>query len=56
MLIHNATLLTFDDANRVLTGGAVCYKDDMIVAVGSTAWTCWPAILTRPAGTRRGWC
>ena len=37
MLIHNATVLTFDDANRVLTDGAVCYDGDTIVAVGSSA-------------------
>ena len=37
MLIHNATLLTFDDTNRVLTDGAVCYEDDTILAVGSSA-------------------
>jgi putative selenium metabolism protein SsnA len=37
MLIHNATLLTFDDANRVLADGALCYEGDTIVAVGSSA-------------------
>ncbi|MGB5048495.1 MAG: amidohydrolase family protein, partial [Caldilineaceae bacterium] len=36
MLIHNATLLTFDDANRVVADGAVCYEGDTIVAVGSS--------------------
>lgn len=36
MLIHNATLLTFDDANRVLTDGALCYDGDEIVAVGDS--------------------
>lgn len=37
MLIHNATVLTFDDANRVLTDGAVCYDGDEILAVGNSA-------------------
>ncbi|RLT42926.1 MAG: hydrolase, partial [Chloroflexi bacterium] len=37
MLIHNATLLTFDDANRVLADGALAYEGDTIVAVGSSA-------------------
>lgn len=36
MLIHNATVLTFDDANRVLADGAVCYEKDTIVAVGES--------------------
>jgi putative selenium metabolism protein SsnA len=37
MLIHNATLLTFDDANRVIADGALCYEGDTIVAVGNSA-------------------
>jgi len=37
MLIHNATVLTFDDANRMLADGAVYYSDDAIVAVGNSA-------------------
>ncbi|HRJ42441.1 MAG TPA: putative aminohydrolase SsnA, partial [Caldilineaceae bacterium] len=36
MLIHNATVLTFDDDNRVLADGAVCYRGDEIVAVGGS--------------------
>jgi len=36
MLIHNATVLTFDDGNRVLAGGAVYYDGDAIVAVGGS--------------------
>jgi putative selenium metabolism protein SsnA len=37
MLIHNATVLTFDHANRVLTDGALYYAGDEIVAVGSSS-------------------
>ena len=37
MLIHNATVLTFDDANRVLTDGAVYYDGDTIVDVGASS-------------------
>ena len=36
MLIHNATVLTFDEANRVLADGAVYYDGDAIVAVGDS--------------------
>lgn len=48
MLIHNATLLTFDDANRVLADGAVCYAGDEIVAVGDSR-----ELLARFPDTRR---
>lgn len=34
MLIHNATVITFDDENRILGNGAVCYRGEEIIAVG----------------------
>ena len=36
MLIHNATVITFDEANRVLPDGGVCLRGDEIVAVGES--------------------
>ncbi len=36
MIIHHATLLTFDQANRVLFDGAVRYADGVIDAVGDS--------------------
>ena len=36
MLIHNATVITFDDANRILPGGGVYLRGDQIVAVGES--------------------
>lgn len=37
MLIHNATVITFDDERRILTNGAVRYDGTLIDAVGSSA-------------------
>src|SRR5690349_3537147 len=37
MLIHNATVITFDDGNRLITDGAVRIADATIQAVGSSA-------------------
>lgn len=37
MLIHNATILTFDDAQNILEDGAVCFDGAQIDAVGSSA-------------------
>lgn len=36
MLIHNATVITFDDNNRLLPDGAVYLRADEIVAVGES--------------------
>ena len=36
MLIHNATIITFDDANRVLPDGGVYLRGEEIVAVGES--------------------
>lgn len=36
MLIKNATILTFDESNRVIENGAVCIEDGMIREVGKT--------------------
>jgi putative selenium metabolism protein SsnA len=36
MLIHHATLITFDEQNRVLSDSAVCVHGDTIVAVGES--------------------
>ena len=36
MLIHNAIVITFDEANRVLPDGGVCLRGDEIVAVGES--------------------
>lgn len=33
MLIHNATVITFDDADRILPDGGVCLRGEEIVAV-----------------------
>ena len=35
MLIHNATVITFDDQNQIIEKGAVHFADDTIDAVGS---------------------
>ena len=37
MLITNGTVITFDEANRVIPYGAVYYDGDTIVEVGRTA-------------------
>ncbi|MEZ4708544.1 MAG: putative aminohydrolase SsnA [Caldilineaceae bacterium] len=37
MIIHNATVITFDEENRIIENGAVRYVGDEIVAVGATA-------------------
>jgi len=37
MLIHNATVITFDDENRILADGAVYIDGDTIYAVGTSA-------------------
>lgn len=37
MLIHNATVVCFDDENRILSNGAVRFTGSMIDAVGSSA-------------------
>lgn len=36
MLIHNATVITFDEQNQVLENGAVRFTDDAIDAVGAS--------------------
>ena len=36
MLIHNATVVTFDETNRVIADGAVRYTGDAIDAVGDS--------------------
>ncbi|MDE0196837.1 MAG: putative aminohydrolase SsnA [Caldilineaceae bacterium] len=36
MLIHNATVITFDSSNRILTDGAVYVRGDEIVDVGES--------------------
>ena len=33
MIIHNATIITFDDENRIIENGAVRYAKDEITAV-----------------------
>ncbi|MCB0139754.1 MAG: amidohydrolase family protein, partial [Caldilineaceae bacterium] len=37
MIIHNATIITFDDENRIIENGAVRYAKDEITAVGDSA-------------------
>ncbi len=37
MLIHNATVITFDETNRILPNGAVRYDGDAITHVGDSA-------------------
>ncbi len=37
MLIHNATVITFDDTERILPDGAVYFQEDEIVAVGESS-------------------
>ncbi len=37
MLIHNATVITFDETNRILPKGAVRYDGDVITHVGDSA-------------------
>lgn len=37
MLIHNATVVTFDQSNRLLENGGVYFQGDEIVAVGTSA-------------------
>ncbi len=37
MLIHNATVVCFDDENRVLNDGAVRYGGSTVDAVGASA-------------------
>ncbi|MCE7980950.1 MAG: putative aminohydrolase SsnA [Caldilinea sp. CFX5] len=36
MLIHNATVITFDDQNQIIENGAVHFTDDAIDAVGDS--------------------
>ncbi|MCB0161741.1 MAG: amidohydrolase family protein, partial [Caldilineaceae bacterium] len=36
MLIHNATVITFDDENRILTDGAVRVEGDTVTHVGAS--------------------
>ncbi len=37
MLIHNATIITFDDQNQLIENGAVHFTDDTIDAVGASS-------------------
>ena len=37
MILHNATVITFDDENRILAGGAVRIDGTVITAVGDSA-------------------
>ncbi|MEZ4660040.1 MAG: putative aminohydrolase SsnA [Caldilineaceae bacterium] len=37
MIIHNATVITFNDESRIIENGAVRYADDEITAVGAAA-------------------
>lgn len=37
MLIHNATVITFDESNRIIADGAVSIENDTITAVGESA-------------------
>ncbi|MEZ4684149.1 MAG: hydrolase, partial [Caldilineaceae bacterium] len=37
MLIHNATIITFDDENQIITDGAVRFETDTVTAVGDSA-------------------